>query len=186
MYYTTQSKDLNEDQIRADKEGKAAVWKYLTEHYQHTISLYDTDHKSKQCRADFIAEYSNGFINIIDVKNRFDTTSFSYQTTYISAAKIQSLYDAINTGNIKGYANAYVFVYFADGALYQFDVAKIYKDFSPTYKYVRRSRLGLGDGVMKNELIYEIPLDLGLYCGQYDISDKDIMEYFDWNLKKSK
>lgn len=182
----TQSKDLNEAQTRADKEGKAAVYKYLTEHYQHTISLYDTDHKSKQCRADFVAEYTNGYINIIDVKNRFDTTSFTYQTTYISAAKIQSLYDAVNTGNLKDNANAYVYIYFADEALYQFDVTKIYKEIAPTYHNVRKSRLGLGDGVIKNELIYEVPLTAGHYCGQYSVSDRDIMEYFDWNLKTSK
>lgn len=182
----TQSKDLNEAQTKADKEGKAAVWKYLTEHYQHTISLYDTDHKSKQCRADFVAEYSNGFINIIDVKNRFDTTSFKYQTTYISASKIQALYGAITADNLKGYANAYVYVYFADNSLYQFDVAKIYKEYSPVYRDVRKSRLGLGDGITKKELVYDIPFSAGIYCGQYDISDKDIMEYFDWNLKKSR
>ena len=184
--YILSNQSLNEQQVRADKEGKAAVWKYLTERYQHTISLYDTDHKSKQCRADFIAEYTNGYINIIDVKNRFDTTSFTYQTTYISAAKIQALYDAVTTGNLKGYANAYVYVYFADNSLYQFDVTKIYKEYSPVYHNVRKSRLGLGDFVTKNELIYEIPLDSGVYCGQYNVSDKDIMEYFDWNLKKSR
>lgn len=181
IYYQP-TKPMNEDQVRADKEGKCAVWKHLTEKFQNTIKIYDTDHKSKQCKVDFVCEFANGHINFIDVKHRMDATSSLWKTTFISAAKIQNMYH--QTEKFPN-SSAYVYVHYADDALYRFDVKKIYETYAPSVNRVRKSRLGLGDNVMKDELIYEIDIEKdGFFCGFYSVQDKDLMEYFDWNLDK--
>lgn len=183
-YYYNQG--MNESQVRADKIGKAATYKYLTQAYQHTIGLFDTDHKSQQCRVDFVAFFANGFANYIEVKSRVDVSSTSYATTFISAAKIQYLYNLSEEMKGKNLNNlAFAFVYFNDGELYKFDVAKIYKELAPVYRRVRKSHLGLGDFNMKDELMYEIDIkQYGFRCGNYQIQDSELLPYFDWNLDR--
>lgn len=183
-YYNNQG--MNESQVRADKIGKAATYKYLTQAYRHTIGLFDTDHKSQQCRVDFVAVFLNNFTNYIEVKSRVDVSSTSYPTTFISAAKIQYLYNLSEKMNGTGLKNlAFIFVYFNDGELYEFDVRKIYKELAPVYRRVRKSHLGLGNYDMKQELIYEIDIKkYGLRCGNYQIQDSELLPYFDWNLDR--
>lgn len=183
-YYYNQG--MNDAQVRADKIGKAATYKYLTQSYQHTIGLYDTDHKSQQCRVDFVAFFANSFTNYVEVKSRVDVSSTSYPTTFISAAKIQYLYNLSEQMNGKDLKNlAFIFVYFNDGELYKFDVRKIYQEIAPVYRRVRKSHLGLGNYDMKQELIYEIDIKkYGFRCGNYQIQDAELLPYFDWNLDR--
>lgn len=173
---------MKEEQILADKVGKQAVYDYLTTKYGTALRrLYDTDHKSKQCKCDFVAEYANSFINFIEVKTR-DVVSGLYQKTRIDAAKVDELWRL--KCSMSGCSKSFIYILFLDGFLYRLDLDAFYGRVEPELHSVRGSKLGRGNEMVRKP-VYDIDLEMYGEClGMFDLNlrDKD-RKYYDYEIK---
>lgn len=171
---------MKEEQVLADKVGKQAVYDYLTTKYGTALKrLYDTDHKSKKSKCDFVAEYANSYINFIEVKTR-DVVSGLYQKTRIDAAKIDELWRLkCSMTNSK----AFVYILFLDGFMYRFDLDAFYGRIEPELHSVRGSKLGRGNDMTK-KLVYDIDLEMYGEClGMFDLNLRDKeLKYYDYGM----
>lgn len=181
-------KTMNDDQIKADRNGKAVVYKYLCDTFQNAVTkIFDTDHRNTTARYDLLVQYANGFINLIEVKTR-DCNSvkspFSlngkqcYATTLIHKEKV----DTLNQEAEKcGGAKAILYIYYADKALYVFDCKTIAEQAKVVYSDNHYSKLS--SDRMTKSWKYEFPFSLGTFLGFYEVPDLN-MEFFDKNVEE--
>ena len=171
---------MNQSQILADKMGKAATYRYLTEHFGTALkAVYDTNHYDEYCKIDFVVEYKNNFINFIDTKSRL-VSSTCYPTSRISAYKIHTMF---NLSQQHKNTLPFIYVYYNDGNLYQFNVLKIVDKYFPVYNYTRESALSKGHK-MKYEQQYDIDFSDGFLCGNYQITPEELNRpFFDYISK---
>lgn len=171
---------MNQPQILADRMGKAAVYRYLTESFGTALKIiWDTNHKSEYCKIDFIVEYKNNFLNFIDAKSR-SVSSTTYNTSRISANKIHTMF---NHSQTIPNSLPFIYVYYNDGNLYQFNVNKIVEKYDPVYNYARESALSKGNK-MKYEQQYDIDFSDAFFCGNYQITPEELdRQFFDYQAK---
>ena len=172
---------MNNEQILADMVGKQAVVDYLTSKYQNALKrVYDTDHLSKTSKCDFVVEYSNDFINFVEVKTR-DVVSGLYQKTRIDAAKVDALWNLkCNVASSK----SFIYILFIDGFLYRIDLDAFYGKIEPELHSVRGSKLGRGND-MTSKFVYDIDLEkYGECLGIFDLNLRDVeRKYYDYGIK---
>ena len=172
---------MNTEQILADKVGKQAVVDYLTSKYQTALKrVYDTDHLSKTSKCDFVVEYSNDFINFVEVKTR-DVVSGLYAKTRIDAAKVDALW---NLKSKVTRSKSFIYILFIDGFLYRLDLDAFYGRIEPELHSVRGSKLGCGND-MTSKFVYDIDLEMYGEClGMFDLNLRDKeRKYYDYEIK---